>query len=481
MRLLQFRSARVAAAAVACIAVLSAGCSQPPPGSVTSTSGVRSTGTAEVGAKWDWYRFDTWKPFLDALHGGITFYEVVWCDIEPQAGHADWSDTDSVIQRAHSIGFTPLVKIRVGRCWATGGAPQYLRGKKDKTESAMPQDLSRYAAFVKQVVTRYSRFGVTEYAVENEVNSPSFWAGTPQDYQRLVSVAAEAIRSADPAAQVVDSGMSSVASGYALADRLLQLGATQDAVNAYNVYFARRFGTRGQQIHEVSDEAGLREVLASAQSKRDIAFSDLTNRIVESHLVDVRQVHFYEQWSALPYLMTYMYANTPPSTPVEMWEVGAFLRNSTLTPAERKAELVKVVALALGAGVTKLVWLPLGDNPDGRVVTGQLYALLNPNGKPSPGAEALAAIDAACQGAKVVRIDGHGILGVGFDKAGHSTAFIWSNGASVTAVPVPAGTQIQGASGRRRILEASTEVSLGTSPQQIILPSTTEQFVAGLS
>ncbi|MEK8106134.1 hypothetical protein NKG94_14925 [Micromonospora sp. M12] len=54
---------------------------------------------------------------------------------------------------------------------------------------------------------------VREYAIENEVNAPSYWAGSPEDYTRLVRAAAETIRATDPTARVVDSGISSVAYG----------------------------------------------------------------------------------------------------------------------------------------------------------------------------------------------------------------------------------------------------------------------------
>lgn len=434
-----------------------------------------------LGAKWDWFRFETWQPYLASLPSGATYYEVVWCDIEPSEGSPDWEKTDSVIRRSRALGFTTLVKIRVGRCWATGGSARYLRGKKSKTESAMPRDLSRYADFVHEVVARYSGYGVTEYAVENEVNSPSFWLGTPQDYRELVSVAATAIHQGDPTAQVVDSGVSSVASGYAVVDRLLRSGSAQAALDAYNSYFARRIGTRGALIPEVGDEAGLEDVLTSAQGTRNIAYGELTNQLVTDHLVDVRQLHFYEQWSALPYLLDYVEANTPAATPVEMWEVGSFLRDSTLSPIERRAELIKVVSLALRGGVTKLVWLPLGDNPDGRVVAGQFASLLDSDGRESLSAKVFAAMNIASGGARIVGIDEHGLAGVGFERAGQSTTFVWSSGSNGKTLSVPAGTQLETSTGAPRTLATPTGVRVGSFPQQITVPGTVEHLLSAQS
>ena len=122
----------------------------------------------------------------------------------------------------------------------------------------MPRDLAAYQRFVSDLVKRYRPDGVTQYAIENEVNAQQYWAGTPAEYESLVRAAASAVRDADPKAQVVDSGISSVAMGMGITDRLLKAGQADAAVAAYQAYFARRVGTRGKQIPPVSDEAGLR-------------------------------------------------------------------------------------------------------------------------------------------------------------------------------------------------------------------------------
>ena len=85
----------------------------------------------------------------------------------------------------------------------------------------MPQDIAAYQAFVSALVRRYKPYGVTQYAVENEVNAQQYWAGTPRQYDQLVRAAAAAIRRADPGARVADSGISSVAIGFGIVDRLL--------------------------------------------------------------------------------------------------------------------------------------------------------------------------------------------------------------------------------------------------------------------
>ena len=111
---------------------------------------------------------------------GRTYYEVTWCDVEESQGARDWSTLDRIADRSQKVGVTMMLKLRVGRCWATGGEAQYERGR--KTKSAMPKDMGTYRAWVREAVLRYSAKGIHEYAIENEINSKSFWAGTPQEF-----------------------------------------------------------------------------------------------------------------------------------------------------------------------------------------------------------------------------------------------------------------------------------------------------------
>src|SRR5699024_998361 len=117
--------------------------------------------------------------------------------------------------------------------------------------------------FVDQAVRRYTDLGVTEFAIENEVNSPYFWDGTPEEYEALARVAAKTIYAANPDALVVDGSVSSAGTGYAVADGLMSQGREAEAVATYQTYYQRRFGTRGgdASINEVASPAELRTEL----------------------------------------------------------------------------------------------------------------------------------------------------------------------------------------------------------------------------
>ncbi|BCB76176.1 hypothetical protein GCM10022251_68480 [Phytohabitans flavus] len=397
-----------------------------------------AAGTTPFGAHWDWNRYEQFTPFLRKIAGSATYHELSWCDIEREQGKPDWSAVDRVAERSRSLGITLHLKIRTGVCWATGGTAQHVRGQANKTESAMPRDLGTYKSFVDSLVRRYAPYGVREYAVENEVNAPQYWAGSPADYTTLVTAAAEAIRAADPQARVVDSGISSVAYGWGVADRLLRAGQEAEAVRAYNAYFQRRIGTRGKQIPAVSTPADLRAALTVPQNARNLEYLAATEKLLDEKVVDVRQVHFYEHWSAVPDLLGYLSAETPAGTPVAAWEVGQFWRDGDADAASRSAEMVKAVAQLAAGGLREVIWLPLAYNPDNRQGSEVRYGLLDPDGKERTAGQMLAGLAALAQGATAEPVSDKGLAGAAFRKGTDTALVVWATGNPV-AVPAAAG------------------------------------------
>lgn len=454
----------------------------PPAGTPSPSSGSTGGATgsptkpatsapAALGAKWDWGRYTEFEPFLKTMSGGRTYYEVTWCDVEESQGARDWSTLDRIADRSQKVGVTMMLKLRVGRCWATGGDAQYERGR--KTESAMPKDMGTYRAWVRDAVLRYSAKGVHEYAIENEINSKSFWAGTPQEFATLAETAAKEIRAADKNALVVDAGLSSTTYGYGLSKWLLEQGREADAITAYNRYYERRFGTRGNKIVEIRDRAGLEQALTSEQGARNLTYLALMNDLARRKVVDVRQIHFYETYSSVPDLFSYLRATTPTSTPIEAWEVGRFARTVDAETAERDDEMLKTMSLVLAEGATVAIWLPLAFDPDGRNSDEPRYGLLEPDGRVREAGRLFQTMLDASRGARVVKVDDAGLTGVAFEKPGSTTAFVWADdkitidlGPGESASPV--GKTSEGRSGR---------VTVDTKPLQLVLKSPVKSFL----
>ncbi|MER7270027.1 hypothetical protein ABT344_17220 [Micromonospora carbonacea] len=391
------------------------------------------------GAHWDWSRHDQFVPYLEKLSGSATYHELSWCDIEKTQGSPDFSAVDRIAERSRQLGITLHLKIRTGVCWATGGTAKFTRGQANKTESAMPRDLAAYQTFVRALVQRYAPYGVREYAIENEVNAQQYWAGSPEDYRRLVTTAAEAIRSADPQAKVVDSGMSSVAYGMGVADRLLRAGQPDQAVAAYQAYFQRRIGTRGRLIPAVADPAALRAALDNAQNSRNLAYLAVTEKLLDDRVVDVRQLHFYEHFSGVPALLDYLRAETPAGVPVQAWEVGQFWKDGADDAAARGDEMVKVVGQLVAGGVHEVLWLPLAYNPDNRAGAEVRYGLLDPDGTQRQAGAMMAALAAAARDATVEPVNAKGLTGVAFRRGAESTLVVWSTSTNTVSLPATAG------------------------------------------
>lgn len=485
-RRLAVRSAALAVAAALLVTGCGSGDDDPepapnpaPPTSAAPRPPVESAAGAQpFGAHWDWSRYEQFLPYLRKLSGSATYHELSWCDIERTEGQRDWSAVDQVAQRSRELGITLNLKIRIGVCWATGGTAQHTRGQANKTESAMPRDIATYQRFVTELVTRYRPYGVTRYAVENEVNAPQYWAGTPDDYVRLVTAAADAIHGADPAARVVDSGISSVAYGFGVVDRLVRAGRIDEAITAYGAYFQRRVGTRGRKIPTVADEATLRRALADETNARNVASLAATEGLLDSGVVQVRQLHFYEHHDGVPALLDYLTAETPAGAPIEAWEVGQFWRDSDGDAASRAEEVVKVTSRLLAGGITQVMWLPLGYNPQNRAGSEVRYGLLEPDGTEREAGRMLAELAEAARGATIAAVAREGLTGVSFQRGDETTLVLWSTSDVTVTVPPAAGLR-SGPVGESPA-PAAAPVSVSSAPVLLTAAGTPDSLLSGV-
>jgi hypothetical protein len=211
----------------------------------------------------------------------------------------------------------------------------------------------------------------------------------------LVEAAATAVHGADPAARVVDGGLGSTVYGQAIARRLLEQGRDADAVKAYEQYYGRRFAVRAQQLPEVANTAELRDALATTQSVRNLASFDATVQLAQQHVIDVFQIHFYEKWVNVPALLDLVHASLPAAIPVQTWELGQFWPDAPTDEHGHATELRQAVTLMLDGGVTRIIWLPLGYNPNGRNRSELRFGLVDPDGRVRESGRVFAELAAA--------------------------------------------------------------------------------------
>lgn len=445
----------------------------PPP---AYTGPPVAAGANPLGAKFDYKRINNFAPYLQKLSGGATFYEMVWCDVEPEPGAVNWRTTDSNVESGQRLGLTTYLKIRVGSCWATGGRGKHVRGQKQKTESLMPKDLGTYESFVRAAVERYTSKGVHEYALENEINSDMMWGGSPEDYVKLLTVAVRVIRAVDPSAKIVDPGISSTAYGVAIADRLLSQGHDDEAVAAYQRYYGRRT-TRGADFPPVSDVAGLRSALGTEQATRNLAYLAMANRLAADGVVDIRQLHFYEEWDNVPALLDYVHATLPPKFPVEAWEVGMFWQQGTSDQKARAGELTKTVTLLLAGGVRRVIWLPLAADPTGRNADEPRYGLVEPDGTVRSTGVALEALVKATRGASVRSLDRAGVRGIALGRSNGSTLVFWSDKGTTLKRGEPTGS-VAAQVGGSPVQWGGAGLQLGAQPVMVDVPGPLDNAVS---
>ena len=151
-----------------------------------------------------------------------------WWRVEKSPGRFDWSDYDPYVEEAARQGLRVLPVLM--------GPPQFhsSRPKTSRSRAMFPPRSNRaYARWVSIAVRRYGRGGIfwrnrpeipevpiVSWQVWNEPNIPNFWRSGPDpaEYAALLRAGSDAIRAADPRAEVVAAGLPDSTLGISLAD-----------------------------------------------------------------------------------------------------------------------------------------------------------------------------------------------------------------------------------------------------------------------
>jgi hypothetical protein len=421
-----------------------------------------------VGVKYARVAFDRYQPWLTEVGGGSgTFYEAVMCDVMPQAGSYDWSELDTVADQAESVGHELMLKVRVGSCWATGGQVGEARGAKGKTASVTPTDMDAYDEFLRALVERYGARGVTEWAIENEINNTAQWAGTPAEYAALVEHAAGVIREAQPDAVILDSGLSSPTMGTGIVLDLVAQGKDDEALEAYQRYYARRHTSRTRDYPALTSLEELQALVATDKWQYNNEVIETTLGLAEDGVIDRLQTHFYERWDAAPLLMEFLRSRIPADMAIEAWEVGLFDVDEAKSEAALTEEVTKTVSQLLAYGAGRVLWLPLAADPNGSGGEEKRFGLLEPDGTPRPVAGAFAELVRVTNGATLQPLDSEGLLGFVAQQGDTSTVVAWATDGPVEADWAAGAGSALGAT----TTTAGGTAGIGTSPVMVEVPA----------
>ncbi len=133
-----------------------------------------------------------------------------WSWVEGTPGRFIWQVHDALIAKAQSLGIEVMGSLGYTAVWASSAPPEVTRAV--DRERYPPTDYEAWGRYVFQTVSRY-KGRVRYWEVWNEPDLGGegqfgFWRGTESEFARLLAVAYESVKRADPQAQVVIGGLS---------------------------------------------------------------------------------------------------------------------------------------------------------------------------------------------------------------------------------------------------------------------------------
>jgi hypothetical protein len=190
---------------------------------------------------------------LDRMRGtiGTLRLPVLWSQSEPRPGQFEFGQLDEVIGAAADRGIRVLPFVY--------GSPAWIAPDLARPPLRSPATRAAWGAFMRRLAERYGsggdfwrdrrqRLPIRRWQIWNEPNFVLFWRPrpSPRGYARLLEIAARAIHSRDPGAEIVTAGVAPVGAGMRPWEFLRRLyrvpGAKRDfdlvAIHPYSVSVA---------------------------------------------------------------------------------------------------------------------------------------------------------------------------------------------------------------------------------------------------
>ena len=314
-----------------------------------------------------------------------------WAISEPQAGQLSFDTAnDRRIRRIERAGLRLFPTLYVGRGWMNGNPPSNREGG---SRSYPPNDLTLvwneqygysrgYYNFVYQFFSHYQ--GHFDFvAIENEAHSKIFWGGTANEYVRLIKTAYKAIKAADPAVTVVDSGFVSIVLGLCIADDYLKSNLmTKEEVESFAVaYYSTE--TAKIQIRSTSDlYQALNFPRIQEQCQRITYMIDNMDGAV-----DALNFHFYEDYRTMHFITDWIRYRTDRagySPGLVTNELGQRGPNKIFAESDLHAqEVFKKLVTSLSLGLEVVVWFSADTIDTGALSPDKVGLFVSGGGKRS--------------------------------------------------------------------------------------------------
>lgn len=167
----------------------------------------------DSGTPWPPFQFGSWR-LWDAYVG--------WPDVEPRPGDWQFKRLDLYVFAARAKGVDIIYPLGLSAPWASA-RPNEKSGYKPGY-AAEPADLENWRRYVRTVAERY-KGKIKYYEIWNEPSDKTYFSGDPDTMVKMLKIAYETIKQADPAAQVIAPGVTGVGKHLAYLDDLLARGA----------------------------------------------------------------------------------------------------------------------------------------------------------------------------------------------------------------------------------------------------------------
>jgi hypothetical protein len=307
---------------------------------------------------------------------------VSWRYIEPVDDEFNWSSgLDTWLAEAEARDINGTLIIACNQFWATG------HGTEQDWPSHPPADMQQvydpafgysesYYDFISNLLINYGS-RIDRLTIENEVNTREFWAGTMDEYRRLVATARKAVDEHAPHILLFDSGVGSGSLGVAIAEWMIDSGEVPadeilTFVNdyyEYDVYAPLNFGS----LEEL--QYWIYQPFVQENNKRvDTMFGAVAEHI------DGLNFKFTNSAWLLPTLVEWVdrrLALHGYSLPLKVNnEASNWPRGSAV---EEGQNLFEMVVLGLASGVDKTIWFPYSDE----FTNSPRLGLLDENGDPT--------------------------------------------------------------------------------------------------
>lgn len=319
-----------------------------------------------------------------------------WSTIEPKPGAWNWQVQDRLVDLAAGfgletqpiLGFTathaasPAAQAAAAEAWRRKDAQAW------KLTALSPPDDAAWRRYVAAMAARY-RGRIRMYEVWNEPDL-DFWRGSTEDYLRILASAADEIRRADPAAQVLSGGFAT---------------ALEHAGRARNPDLQRR-------------------VLAEGGASFDVHAFHGHGPFDEF----VRGLAVLDGWRAA----------MPAPRPLYFNETALSAYGGGATAERTQArELVKKMAWAASLGALGYTWYELRDGGRNPADPEHHYGLLDADLQPKPAFCAYAETVRRLRGARPLgRLDlGPGVVALAFAQPARRVLVLWREGRDAADTP----------------------------------------------